>query len=361
VRVRVGIAVAPLLLALAWPAGASANAQQAGIQVALRALGLYCGPIDGDVGPLTVAGIRAVQRRSHLPVNGIADAKTRAALGPLGRPLFGERVLRPGNFGLDVAVLQYLLTRRGLYKGALDGYLGPRTAVALRRYQRRNRLLADAVVGPRTRAALVLATGVPVRAHLVASARVYTVRPGDNLTFLARRFGTTVAVLARANRLDPAKPLLIGRRLHVPGHAVLRASSASMALAAAPTQVRQRLDYWAGRLGVSPSLVRALAWMESGYQPNIVSSAGARGVLQTLPATRSYVERVLVGQQLPQTLDGDIETGVLLLRHLLQRYGGDENLALAGWYQGELAVDREGVYKVTKPFVSNVLALKQRM
>jgi hypothetical protein len=354
------MAVAPLLLALAWPAGASGNAQQAGIQVALRALGLYCGPIDGDVGPLTVAGIRAVQRRSHLPVTGIADARTRAALGPLGRPLFGERVLRPGNFGLDVAVLQYLLTRRGLYNGALDGYLGPRTAVALRHYQRRNRLLADAIVGPRTRAALVLATGVPVRAHLVA-ARVYTVRPGDNLTFLARRFGTTVAMLARSNRLDPAKPLLIGTRLRVPSNTVLQATAASGALAAAPSQVRQRLDYWSGQLGVSPSLVRALAWMESGYQPNIISSAGARGVLQTLPTTRRYVERILAGRRLPRTLDGDIQTGVLLLRHLLQRYGGDEHLALAGWYQGELAVDHYGVYKVTKPFVANVLALKQRM
>jgi hypothetical protein len=83
--------------------------------------------------------------------------------------------------------------------------------------------------------------------------------------------------------------------------------------------------------------------------------------LQTLPTTRRYAERVLVGHPLPHTLDGDIVVGVLLLRHLLQQFGGDENLALAGWYQGERAVRTIGVYKVTKPFVANVLALKLRM
>jgi soluble lytic murein transglycosylase-like protein len=125
--------------------------------------------------------------------------------------------------------------------------------------------------------------------------------------------------------------------------------------------VRERLDYWAGHYGLSPHLLRALAWMESGYQPNVVSKAGARGVLQTLPVTRDYVEQVLVGHSLPKSLDGDIETGVLYLRHLLGNFRGSERLALAAWYQGEKAVREQGIFKVTKPFVSGVLALKARM
>ncbi|MDX6426183.1 MAG: hypothetical protein QOD52_1588, partial [Gaiellaceae bacterium] len=92
-----------------------------------------------------------------------------------------------------------------------------------------------------------------------------------------------------------------------------------------------------------------------------VSSAGARGVLQTLPTTRSYVETVLAGRKIPQSVDGDIEVGILYLKHLLGVFGGDERLALAGWYQGELAVKKHGLYKVTKPFVANVLALRNRM
>jgi soluble lytic murein transglycosylase-like protein len=121
------------------------------------------------------------------------------------------------------------------------------------------------------------------------------------------------------------------------------------------------LDGWSGRLGVDPHLVRALAWMESGYQTRIVSDAGARGVLQTLPTTREYVETVLAGHPIPHTVDGDIEVGILYLRHLLQVFHGNERLALAGWYQGERAVRAHGLYKVTKPFVADVLALRARM
>jgi soluble lytic murein transglycosylase-like protein len=101
--------------------------------------------------------------------------------------------------------------------------------------------------------------------------------------------------------------------------------------------------------------------MESGFQPDVVSKVGARGVLQTLPSTRQYVETTLLGHPVPQTLDGDIEVGVVYLRHLLQSFGGDQSLALAAWYQGEAAVRTAGVYSVTKPFVADVLALSQRM
>lgn len=337
------------------PAGAYVNAQHAGVQVALRALGLYQGPIDGLIGPQTVAAIRAAQRRAHLPVTGLADKRTRATLGPLGRPLLGERIMRPGIFGFDVSVLQFLLTRRGVYNGPLDGYLSAGTDKALRRYQRRMRLTADGVVGPRTLAALVLESHVPVRPQAVAAtySRTYVVRSGDSLTSIAHHFGVSLHALAHANHIDPAHVLLIGTKLKIPG--------GTSALDATPTEVRARLDYWAGHVGVSPHLLRALAWMESGYQPNVVSKAGARGVLQTLPVTRDFVEQVLVGHPLPRTLDGDIETGVLYLKHLLSRFDGSERLGLAAWYQGEAAVRRHGILAVTQPFVDGVLALKARM
>ncbi len=355
-RFRVLLVVGVAAFFFASPAAAYVNAQHAGVQVALRALGLYHGPIDGLVGPQTVAGIRAAQRRAHLPVTGLPDKRTRHSLGPLGRPLLGKRVLRPGLFGLDVAVLQFLLTRQGVYDGPLDGYLSVGTDRSLRRYQRQVRLTPDGVVGPRTLAALVLENRVPVRRQAVTSpSRTYVVRPGDSLTAIAHRFGVSLGALARANHLDPKHVLLIGAKLRIPG------GSTSSALAAAPTEVRARLDFWAAQLGISPHLLRALAWMESGYQPNVVSKAGARGVLQTLPVTRDFVEDVLVGHPLPRTLDGDIETGVRYLRHLLGHFDGNEHLALAAWYQGEAAVRKHGVYPVTKPFVAGVLALKARM
>jgi peptidoglycan hydrolase-like protein with peptidoglycan-binding domain len=346
------IALAAVLAVSVAPA--RANPQQAGIQVALRALGLYCGPIDGVVGPATVAAIKAAQKREHLPVTGIADVRTRAALGPLGRPLFGERALARRDFGFDVAVLQFILLRDGVYKGALDGYLGAETEAAVRSYQRRMGLAADGVAGPSTVAALVRQTGVPVRPRPAAPAApkpIYVVQPGDTLTAIADHYGLSLTTLAKANRFDPANVLLIGKRLTIP----------APALEATPAGIPARLDMWSTRLGVSPRLVRALAWMESGYQPRVVSSAGARGILQTLPVTRQFVEEVLVGHPLPRTLDGDIEVGVLYLRHLLRRFDGDKRLALAAWYQGEAAVRAHGLFKVTEPFVADVLALESRM
>jgi len=346
------LALAAFLLPAA--AQAAANPQIAGLQVALRAHGLYLGPIDGLAGPQTAAAVHAFQHKKGLPV-GVADTRTRLALGPLGRPLFGSRTLRGGDFGWDVAVLQFLLTRRGVYDGALDGYFGKETAAGLRKYQRQMRLTADAVVGPRTLSTIVTKDRVPIRTHAPVAAQVYVVHAGDNLTQIAQRYGTTVAALASANHIDPAQPIVIGKRLQVP------ARPAAPALVAQQSDVRAMLDAWSGRLGVDPHLVRALAWMESGYQTRLVSASGAVGVLQTLPSTRDYVETVLLGRRVPRTVDGDVEIGVALLKHLLTVFNGNERLALAAWYQGERAVRKVGLYKVTTPFVDDVLALKQRM
>jgi peptidoglycan hydrolase-like protein with peptidoglycan-binding domain len=350
------LAVLAAVAALVAPAGALAgiNPQIAGLQVALRAHGLYLAQIDGIAGARTAVAVHRFQRLHHLRV-GAADTRTRIALGPLGRPLFGSRVLKRGDFGLDVSVLQFLLTRRGVYNGALDGYFGAETAASLKRYQRLMHLSADSIVGPRTLSTIARRDRVPVRSAVpkpVAST-VHVVHVGDTLTAIAKSAGTTIAAVASMNHIDPRKPILIGQRLRIP--------SRTAGLAATTSDVRARLDYWSGNLGVDQHLVRALAWMESGYQTRIVSSAGARGVLQTLPTTRDYVETVLAGRKIPHTVDGDIEVGVLYLRHLLQVFHGDESLALAGWYQGERAVNEHGVYNVSKPFVANVLALKLRM
>ncbi len=346
-------------LVVAGPALASP--QQAGVQVALRAMGLYSGPIDGQVGPLTREAVAEAQARAGLPATGRIDTRTRDALGPLARPLFGKRPVTPGDFGLDVSVLQFLLARAGLYKAALDGYFGPHLERSVRAFQKRAGLTVDGVAGPETLRVLVARTHL----HRAPPPRqIYVVQPGDSLTVIAQHFGIGLTNLARLNRLNPAHTLLIGTKLNVPvtiSTPTADTDGGAPSLTATPATVRDQLDVWSNRLGVSPSLVRALAWMESGYQPNVVSDVGARGVLQTLPETRDWVEQVLLGHPVPQTLDGDIEVGVLYLRHLLQDFNGDTTLALAAWYQGPAAVRQFGLYKVTKPFVADVLALQERM
>lgn len=347
-------------LAAAAPAGAvsSRNPQQAGLQVALRAQGLYTGPIDAIAGPLTAAAVRSFQRTHRLPVTGLADARTRAAMGPLGRPLFGSRPLRPGAFGWDVAVLQYLLVRRGI-SVPINAYFDRPTLHGVRVYQRKLHLRADGVVGSRTFAALGAGVAVPVRDRTVVVMRRHVVGPGESLTSIARRFGTTASALARLNRLDPTRVLLIGTTLRLP--AVVRGLTPVSAEIRDVASVRASLDRWAAEFGVDRSLARALAWMESGYNNSMVSSAGAQGIMQLLPTTWKYVETVLVGRPIPHTADGNVEAGVALLHHLLGVFHGNERLALAAWYQGERSVKDGGVLAVSDTFVANVLALRQRM
>jgi hypothetical protein len=370
-------AVAAVAMAAAPAAFASSrNPQTAGLQVALRAQGLYRGPIDAISGPGTVSAVRAFQRIHGLPVTGLADARTRKALGPLGRPLFGARQLRRGAFGWDVAVLQFLLVRQGI-SVPINAYFDAPTLHGVRLMQHRLHLRGDGVVGTHTFAALIRRVPVPLarpiavkiqktrrrhhhHRHRVLAARIHVVRTGETLTAIARHFGTTVGKLARMNHLDPAHVLLVGTRLRVPrvrhvstNHVAYRTESVAT--------VRSLLDRWAAHYGVSIHLVRALAWMESGYNNRLVSPVGARGIMQLLPSTFRFAETVLIGHRLHRNANGNVRAGVAYLAHLLHDFHGDKRLALAGWYQGEGAVRKHGVYKVSAVFVKDVLALEKRM
>jgi len=124
--------------------------------------------------------------------------------------------------------------------------------------------------------------------------------------------------------------------------------------------VRSLLGYWATYYAVDRSLIRALAWMESGYQADVTSSAGAWGVMQILPSTWTYVETVLIGRSVPRTVPGNIRVGVAFMRELLGEFNGDQRVALAAWYQGPASVRKRGPFRETRRFVANVIALKQR-
>jgi LysM repeat protein len=354
------------------------NPQTAGLQVALRAQGLYRGPIDAISGPETVAAVRAFQQQEGLRVTGLADASTRHALGPLGRPLFGARTLRRGEFGWDVAVLQFLLARQGI-SVPVNAYFDGPTSHGVRLMQERLHLPRDGVVGPHTLGALVrrepvpLAQGVAVVSHPKSNhhhhghhprSSVHVVRAGESLSSIARRYHTTVARLARRNHLDPSHVLLVGTRLKVPHgrHVATRTRTQRVAYRTqSVASVRGLLDHWAQHYGVSSHLVRALAWMESGYNNALVSSVGARGIMQLLPSTFRFAETVLIGHHVRHNADGNVRAGVAYLAHLLHDFHGNKRLALAGWYQGEGAVREHGLYKVSKTFVKDVLALEQRM
>lgn len=339
----VALSIAALVLA---PGGLAASARVAALQIGLRARGFDPGPVDGVRGPMTRTALMAFQRKSGVACHGKLDRRTRRALGVRGRPLLGQRELGVGAVGWDVAVLEFRLRRFGLSAPAVDGRFTRSTQVALRRYQQRRGLDADGIAGPNTYRAL--AGRPPTAWHVVAA--------GESFFSISAHYHVSPWRLARRNSIPLTSVIVPGQRLALPLGARLSAPS-SAGPAASRDSVRAALDYWSGVYGVDPALARALAWMESGWQEDVVSNVGAVGVMQLLPETWAFVDSVLLGTQTPRTYHGNVRAGVRYLRWQLDEFGGDRRLALAGWYQGARAVREIGLYDDTKLFVRVVLQL----
>jgi soluble lytic murein transglycosylase-like protein len=107
---------------------------------------------------------------------------------------------------------------------------------------------------------------------------------------------------------------------------------------------------------VRPELVRAVILVESAFNPRAVSSRGAVGLMQLLPATaRRYgVADAFDPEQ-------NITAGVHYLRDLLTRYGNNLELTLAAYNAGEDAVERYGhsipPFAETRHYVPTVLRI----
>ena len=213
-------------------------------------------------------------------------------------------------------------------------------------------------------------------APATSTGSAYVVQPGDTLSAIAARAGTTVAQLAAANGLDPNAPLLAGAVLQLAGTgsglqsassqpvgAAAEGSTAAPPYATAETVTSAQVGSIAAANGVPPSLAAAIAYQESGFNNNEVSSADARGVMQILPGTWTWIARTLVpgGPPLaPASALDNVRGGVLLLRSLLNSTGGDPSLAAAGYFQGWPSVQQKGLLPSTQQYVGDVMALAQR-
>ncbi len=200
----------------------------------------------------------------------------------------------------------------------------------------------------------------------------YTVRPGDTLSKLAAVAGVPVDAIAGMNGLDPAGHLLAGTVVKLPTGsptppaAEQPAPAATVVPDAAPNPTPGRvtandISQVASSHGVPGSLASAIAWQESGFNNSMVSSANARGVMQVMPGTWSWVQDNLTDRPLnPDSPTDNVHAGVLYLRQLLDETGGDEDTAIAGYYQGLGSVRERGFYDDTKRYVDNVQALRGR-
>jgi soluble lytic murein transglycosylase-like protein len=200
----------------------------------------------------------------------------------------------------------------------------------------------------------------------------YEVRPGDTLSALAATARVPVASIAAMNGLNPSGLLLAGTVIKLPAGSPTPVRAAQPAPATrvvpqanpAPTPARvgaADVQNVASLYGVSPSLAAAIAWQESGFNNSMVSSANARGVMQVMPGTWTWVQQNLAQRQLnPNSATYNVHAGVLYLRQLLRQTGGNESSAIAAYYQGLGSVQSRGMLPETQRYVANVQALRGR-
>ena len=167
-----------------------------------------------------------------------------------------------------------------------------------------------------------------------ADAQIYTWRDANGVLVLSSepRAGAHVTPVAQTARVGT--PLLVSRGSFyeplIREHSVLQ--------------------------GIRPELVRAVIQVESAFNPRAVSPKGAMGLMQLMPATAAHF-----GVLNPFDPGENIRGGVGYLKQLLIRYENNEELALAAYNAGPLAVDRHGSvppYLETQNYVKRISSLQ---
>jgi LysM repeat protein len=201
----------------------------------------------------------------------------------------------------------------------------------------------------------------------VPSESSVVVTMGETLSSLAAHYGTTVAALVALNGITNPNHIVAGTQLLISGAAPTIATASATPevpqlpelLLANPDRLVLRPVFvrWATEEGVSPSLLEAACWWESGWQVAVTSVTGAVGVCQLEPATVAQEqERLGIAALNPMVASDNIEMAAAYLASLLRETGNDPTLALAGYYQGLASVANAGTFLSTQHYVQGILS-----
>lgn len=103
-------------------------------------------------------------------------------------------------------------------------------------------------------------------------------------------------------------------------------------------KVYSTVDKYSQKYGVDKNLVLAIIKQESNFNPNAVSSAGAKGLMQLMDFNSEAY-----GLTNPYDIDQNIEAGVKHIKSYLDMYNGNLEMALMAYNGGPGTMERRGV------------------
>lgn len=129
------------------------------LQRLLKSRGLYKG-LDKHYGERVEAAVRKYQKwisdhGGDLKVDGVCGPSTWTSILGISGDVKTVHEVKEGDKGIDVYIVQELLSATGFYMGAQDKHFGPATRAAVKEYQKRKKIAVDGVVGPTTWRSLI--------------------------------------------------------------------------------------------------------------------------------------------------------------------------------------------------------------
>ncbi|MHB1935039.1 MAG: lytic transglycosylase domain-containing protein [Acidobacteriaceae bacterium] len=126
--------------------------------------------------------------------------------------------------------------------------------------------------------------------------------------------------------------------------------------AQAPSPFAERcVQHYSAHYGVPPELIAALIDVESRWNPNAVSSKGALGLMQLMPATARRF-----GAFRPFDPEQNIAAGTRYVTSLMWEFHGDLRLVTAAYYAGDRWISRKQLNYRNPDVVAYVQAVRRR-
>ena len=106
-------------------------------------------------------------------------------------------------------------------------------------------------------------------------------------------------------------------------------------------RIENAVQLYSNKYGVDSNLVKAIIKTESNFDPNVVSSAGAKGLMQLMPENCRDL-----GVEDPFNIEQNIEGGVKHIKEYIDRYDGDIEMALMAYNGGPTRMMNRGVTSI---------------